>query len=77
MLASCSSWGQVCWPQFGTFGDLPKHGFARNSGDWKLTAKSIDAETGNPEVALRSAARFRESRPPPRLNSDAAEFFLS
>jgi len=42
----------VCWPQFGTFGDLPKHGFARNSGDWKLAAKSIDAETGNPEVTL-------------------------
>ena len=41
---------EVCWPQFGTFGDLPKHGFARNSGDWKLAAKSIDAETGNPEV---------------------------
>jgi len=39
----------ICWPQFAGRGEYPKHGFARNSGAWKVLRTST---TPHPCVVL-------------------------
>lgn len=34
----------ICFPQFGPYGDLPQHGFARNT-EWRIKDTSVDKDT--------------------------------
>lgn len=52
----------VCWPQFGPFGSLPQHGFARLMR-WQLMQESRDAHTAQATLRLVDSEATRAQWP--------------
>lgn len=52
----------VCWPQFGAFGPIRSHGFARLSR-WRHAAHEVDASTARAAFVLEDTAATRAEWP--------------